>query len=111
MERSKTRCCALLDPDYSYALLATCSEHSGCAHSQMRSSGSSSNARWALPSPSAELQGVLSGQIIATHGEGRTGPRDRARAFAYERLLAIARSSCCLLILERPSIFSRFAWL
>jgi hypothetical protein len=45
--------------------------------------------------------------------------RRRARAqqqhagplLIYERARLIARSSCALVMLERPSIFNRFAWL
>jgi len=37
--------------------------------------------------------------------------RAGARARAQELLRAIARSSCCFVIVERPSIFRRLAWL
>jgi hypothetical protein len=39
--------------------------------------------------------------------EARAAPR----ACAYERLRAIARSSCCFVMLERPGMFRRLAWL
>jgi hypothetical protein len=39
--------------------------------------------------------------------EARAG----TRACAYDRLRAIARSSGCFVMLERPGIFRRLAWL
>src|SRR4029450_11951980 len=37
--------------------------------------------------------------------------RAGARASAYEVARAMARTSCCFVMFERPGIFRRFAWL
>jgi hypothetical protein len=43
-------------------------------------------------------------------GVGPRAPIARARAY-YDRARLIARSSWALVMVERPSIFKRFAWL